>query len=276
MKGEETMTIEVLKNKAGGIVETLDKDTYPEMFDYLTDLVEGCVYEDTAYEVSAVIYNCDKKEVFPEAVANLLIEIYEDELKENNHNAICDYGSLYYTGRIGEQNYEKAVYYYDMAAKLGNRQAQENLGYCFYYGRTGVVDYEKAFHYFVKGALDNHLISLYKIGDMYKNGYYVEKDENEAYCIYRHCLECLNEVNTPILGADVHIRIADSFFSGMGVKKNAAIALEHYQIAERLYWIRLQEGDFLIKKQYERSIEMQAVAREEMKKDLPGFTWVNN
>ncbi len=270
------MTIEILREKAQTIVGKINEETYPEIHGYLTAIVKDCFYEDTAYEVSSVIYNCDKKEVLPKEVAELLIEIYEDELKENNHDAICDYGSLYYTGRIGEQNYEKAIYYYDMAAKLGNRQAQENLGYCYYYGRTGVVDYEKAFHYFVKGALDNHLISLYKIGDMYKNGYYVEKDENVAYCIYHHCLEGLNEVNTPILGADVHIRIADCFFNGIGVKKNAAIALEHYQIAERLYWIRLQEGDFLIKKQYERSIEMQAKAREEMKKDLPEFAWVNN
>lgn len=270
------MMMEALKEKVQAIIEKIDEETYPEIHDYLTELLEDSVYEDTAYEVSAVIYNCDKKEVLPKEVADLLIAIYEDELKENNHDAICDYGSLYYTGRIGEQNYEKAVYYYTMAAKIGNRQAQENLGYCYYYGRTGIVDYEKAFHYFVKGALDNHLISLYKIGDMYKNGYYVEKDENEAFCIYKHCFDGLNEINTPIAGADIYIRMADCYFNGTGTKRNPAIALEYYQIAERLYWVRLKDGDFLIKKQYERSIEMQAKAREEMKKDLPGFTWVNN
>lgn len=270
------MMMEALKEKVQAIIEKIDEETYPEIHDYLTELLEDSVYEDTAYEVSAVIYNCDKKEVLPKEVADLLIAIYEDELKENNHDAICDYGSLYYTGRIGEQNYEKAVYYYTMAAKIGNRQAQENLGYCYYYGRTGIVDYEKAFHYLVKGALDNHLISLYKIGDMYKNGYYVEKDENEAFCIYKHCFDGLNEINTPIAGADIYIRMADCYFNGTGTKRNPAIALEYYQIAERLYWVRLKDGDFLIKKQYERSIEMQAKAREEMKKDLPGFTWVNN
>ena len=267
------MTLEILLNKAKAILGQINKDVYPELHTYLTYLTEYDAYEDTAYAVTVAIYDCDKKELLPKEIANLLIEIYEDEVKEKNHNAICDYGSLYYTGRIGEQNYEKAVYYYDMAAKLGNRQAQENLGYCYYYGRTGAVDYKKAYHYFVKGALDGHLISLYKIGDMYKNGYYVEKDENEAYCIYKHCLECLNDVNTPILGADVHIRIADCLFNGTGIDINIARALEHYQTAERLYWNRLQEGDFLIKKQYERSIDMQAKARAEMKKDLPKFEW---
>ena len=41
-------------------------------------------------------------------------------------------------------------------------------------------DYQKAFHYFLLGALDGHLISLYKIGDMYLNGYHVEKNEKRA------------------------------------------------------------------------------------------------
>ena len=36
------------------------------------------------------------------------------------------------------------------------------------------------------------------------------------------------------------------------------------------------DGDFLIKKQYERSVEMQQRVREEMKKALPDFEWVGD
>ena len=126
------MTVDALIERIEGIVDKLDKGRYPRLHHCLSDILAGYYYVDNAYEISAEIYNCDRQEVFPKEVADLLIEIYEDELKENNHDAICDYGSLYYTGRIGEQNYEKAVYYYDMAARLGSRQAQENLGYCYY------------------------------------------------------------------------------------------------------------------------------------------------
>ncbi len=38
-----------------------------------------------------------------------------------------------------------------------------------------------------------HLISLYKIGDMYLNGLYVEKNEKEAFRICRRCLETVTE-----------------------------------------------------------------------------------
>ena len=84
----------------------------------------------------------------------------------------------------------------------------------------------------------------------------------------------MNEENTPILGADVHIRIADCLFEGIGAEQNLQAALAHYQVAERLYWLRLQDGDFLIKKQFERSVEMQEKIRIELRKGLPGFEWV--
>ena len=55
------------------------------------------------------------------------------------------------------------------------------------------VDYEKAFHYFALGAFDGHLVSLYKIGDMYRNGYYVKKNEIEAFNIYMHCVDTMTQ-----------------------------------------------------------------------------------
>ncbi|MBR7094806.1 MAG: sel1 repeat family protein [Clostridia bacterium] len=268
------MTIDTVAERISGFAAEVDVARYPELCSYFERVCNDEFWEHDAYGVACVIYNCDRQEVLPECVAGLLCDIYTDELAEENHDAICDFGSLYYTGRIGEQNYEKAVYYYKLAAALGNRQAQENLGYCYYYGRGCKVDYAKAFHYFVKGALDGHLISLYKIGDMYKNGYYVEKDEQEAFCIYSHCLEGLDDSNTTILGADVHIRMADCYFYATGTEQDLAAALRHYQAAERLYWVRLGEGDFLIRKQFERSIAMQDTVRTEMRKSLPGFGWV--
>ncbi len=268
------MELEILEEKIKVCLELLDEKEYPEMYEYLADIANGTYWAESDYDVASIIYNCDKKEVLPKCIADLLIEIYNDGIEKGNDDAMCDYGSLYYTGRIGEQNYEKAAYYYEMAAKLGNRQAQENLGYVYYYGRIGEVDYKKAYHYFIKGALDGHLISLYKIGDMYKNGYYVEKDEKEAFYVYKHCLSELGEINTPICGADIHIRIADCYFYAIGTEKNLGLALTHYQEAEKLYWTRMSEGDYLIKKQFERSIEMQSKVRAEMQKKLPSFDWV--
>lgn len=62
-------------------------------------------------------------------------EIYLEEIENENFAVACDLESLYYTGRIGVQDYTKAMHYYEIAANGGDRQAQKNLGYCYYYGR---------------------------------------------------------------------------------------------------------------------------------------------
>lgn len=269
------MEYELIENRVKEILETIDKEKYPQTFNTLDAYMVA--WYDNLWDFWANIMESDKKYPLEPNVAKLIEEILLDEIKVNNHNAMCDLGALYYNGRLnGVKNYEKAVYYYEMAAKFGNRQAQENLGYCYYHGRLGTPDYKKAYHYFVKGALDSHMVSLYKIGDMYKNGLYVEKDEKEAYFIYKHCSEMLDEFQERDFGADIYIRLADCYCNGVGTEKNLILALEFYQKAERFYYPRILDGDYLYEKQYERSITMQQVVREELKKEIPNFSWTKN
>ena len=69
-----------------------------------------------------------------------------------------------------------ALKYYEMADSYGDEWAPEGLGYIWYYGRTGEKDYEKAFKYYSKAAENGMIKSKIKVADMYRNGYYVEKD----------------------------------------------------------------------------------------------------
>ena len=62
-----------------------------------------------------MLYEADKAEILPESVSALIVEIYLEEAENENAAAMTNLGSLYYTGRGGEQNYEKAVKYYAMA-----------------------------------------------------------------------------------------------------------------------------------------------------------------
>ena len=155
----------------------------------------------------------------------------------------------------------------------GSRQAQENLGYCYYYGRSIDKDYEKAFHYFALGAFDGHLRSLYKIGDMYRNGYYVEKSEIEAFRIYRHCADTLTEQAVPLVGADIMMRLGDCYYEGIGTDVDYKLALRYYQQAENMFVERLEEGDFLIKGCYEKVVNRQTEVRKAMQNKLPAFEW---
>ncbi|MBQ1386587.1 MAG: sel1 repeat family protein [Erysipelotrichales bacterium] len=101
-------------------------------------------------------------------------------------NYITWVGGIYY----GKKKYDLALKYYEQGEALGDDWVSIGLGYIWYYGRTGKVDYEKAFHYFSKTLelketgikeKDEDIRRMkqqasYKIADMYKNGYYVKKD----------------------------------------------------------------------------------------------------
>lgn len=78
-----------------------------------------------------------------------------------------------------QRRFDLALKYYEEAAKKGVLHAFEGLGYIWYYGRTGEPDYEKAFMYYSKAAEMGSLSSGVKVADMYKNGYFVEKNYDE-------------------------------------------------------------------------------------------------
>ncbi|MBQ0064730.1 MAG: sel1 repeat family protein [Firmicutes bacterium] len=107
--------------------------------------------------------------IFFEALTFLI-----EETKDPKY--MIDAGGYFYRQR----KFELAQKYYEMAESYDYEIAYECLGYIWYYGRTGMPDYEKAFHYFSKSAEKGNLVSQYKVADMYKNGYYVQKD-NKKY-----------------------------------------------------------------------------------------------
>ena len=104
-----------------------------------------------------------------------------------NSGYMLELGGVYYE----RKDFDLALKYYEMSASFGNEEANICLGYIWYYGRTGTVDYKKAFEYYL-GA-PHHINALYKVADMYKNGYYVEKNYDKykeiIEDIYAHKIE---------------------------------------------------------------------------------------
>ena len=77
------------------------------------------------------------------------------------------------------KRFDLALKYYEMAAAYDYDPAYECLGYIWYYGRTGERDFKKAYGYFSKLMEKGDPVAAYKVADMYRNGYYVEKDQKE-------------------------------------------------------------------------------------------------
>lgn len=136
--------------------------------------------------------------------------------REHNPRDMMNLGGVYYEMR----NFDLALKYYEMAAGYDYDPAYECLGYIWYYGRTGTTDYKKAFEYFSKLMKKGNLVASYKVADMYKNGYYVQKNYNEYKNIinklYPKALKC-NNVFDPV--PEIFTRLAN-------IKKDEGNTLE--------------------------------------------------
>ncbi|MCR5106934.1 MAG: hypothetical protein K6B28_02115 [Lachnospiraceae bacterium] len=95
--------------------------------------------------------------------------------KEHRPEDMMYLGGYYYENK----HFDLALKYYEMAAAYDYDPAYECLGYIWYYGRTGNRDFKKAFEYFSKLMDKGDPVSTYKVADMYRNGYYVEKDQKK-------------------------------------------------------------------------------------------------
>lgn len=157
------------------------------------------------------------------------------ETKDSDY--MVELGAMYYEQR----RFDLALKYYEMAAEYDNLYAIADLGYIWYYGRTGEKDYEKAFYYFDRARQMGDLIAAYKVADMYKNGFYVQQD----YEKYKEIIEELypKVADAQFLEAplpEVFTRLAKI----RSKEGNAEEALRLYDIARDFLSQRIQNHPF--------------------------------
>lgn len=168
-------------------------------------------------------------------------------------------GGYYY----GKRRYDLALKYYTLAAENGTTYAWIGLGYIWYYGRLGVRDYEKAYHSFAKvielltgrsiecdtfwmldkkvkihnkNKYDQYINAAYKLADMYRYGLYVEESwEHFAYLIRQlYDMICSHDMNFDDHMPEIYLRMADVLLAepaseagkqvrGIGDKKKEAL-----------------------------------------------------
>ena len=213
------------------------------------------------YEIAEELIDSDKKCTMTAEISDFIVETLTGEIEDNHYEAATELGLLYFTGRMGNPDYKRAVKYFDFAERHGDRDAREYLGSCYYYGKAGTTDYEKAFHCFLSGVIDGRMGSMIKLGDMYRDGLYVKKDSGLAYRIYKKCFYRLDEKTTPEYGAEIAIRIADCNYEGTGTPTDYFNALTFYQKAEQLYYVRAMERRPVPKNIFEKAVKYQEKIR---------------
>lgn len=127
--------------------------------------------------------------------------------KEKDPRDMMWLGGYYYEQR----HFELALKYYEMARAYDYDEAYECLGYIWYYGRTGEKDYKKAYEYFSRLMDKGNAVAAYKVADMYKNGYYVDKDYDKYVDIiedlYENRVTTFRSLGDPF--PEISVRLAD-------------------------------------------------------------------
>ena len=132
------------------------------------------------YKVENRVRELSRKSVLTEEEEFELLEKLEYLIdKTKRYDYAIHLGGIYYA----KKQYDLALKYYELAETLGSKWAWNGLGYIWYYGRTGTIDYEKAFKYFSRMVNEggdeeeyDKVEAKFKLADMYKNGYYVDKN----------------------------------------------------------------------------------------------------
>jgi hypothetical protein len=137
-------------------------------------------------------------------------------------------GDLYFNGNQVQQDYKQAIMWYRTALNSQCTPGYYSLGRCFYYGLGVEQDFAKAFDSFMKGSINadmNHIM----LGDMYRMGEFVKRDEEYAVKLYmvayNDAFETMKRFGQSMGSLFLpSIRLGECYLNGIGVKRNVTEA----------------------------------------------------
>lgn len=98
-------------------------------------------------------------------------------------------GKLYYSGDGVEQDNEKAVEYFKIAADSGDASAMVRLGICYLKGRGTAQNKEAAVELYKKAADNNDIEGIRRLGICYDNGDGIEQNKETAVELIKKAAE---------------------------------------------------------------------------------------
>ncbi len=182
-------------------------------------------------EVAQNYYNLGTQEGY-EKCYQLCLELAESEY----HWALFILGTMYSTGKYVTTDDRKAFEYFERSANAKNLSAMIKTANYFKEGKVVEKDDQKYFYWInraVKGGYDDEEVWM-SLANCYKYGIGCEKDEIQAYEIYRDLAE---RKNASMLAL---VECGDCYADGIGVRQN-------YYSAVRCYEKALEKGSIYAK-----------------------------
>lgn len=196
-----------------------DKERAKEMFQAVID--EGCV--EGYLGNASIAYDEEDYETGFEACNKVL-----EEGKEQLYvvSAMDDTADMYFDGLGVEQDYTKAMEWYQKAASLGDARAMNMIGFMYFNGEGVEQDYSKAMEWNQKAADLRYAKAISNMAYLYRNGLGVEQDYSKAIEWY--------EKAAALGQTSAMNEIAGLYLNGEGVEQDINKAVEWYEKAEAL------------------------------------------
>lgn len=153
------------------------------------------------------------------------LSYYEAAAAQKSAVAYNNLGSLYFSGVGTEVDKEKALHFFEEAAKLGSNDAAVNLAIISLSSGASDktdADYKKIFDLLNQAQKDNN-IAKFLLGYAYANGFHVEQNKIKAFKNVKAAADDKYDEAQYIL--------ADFYIRGFGTAKNYNRAIEYLQMA---------------------------------------------
>ncbi len=159
-------------------------------------------------------------------------------------NTLIMLGTSYQQGKGVERDAAEAIKWFEKAVAAGIPFGNECIGSIYYNGDGLPVDYQKAFVYFTKDESENAFCTIYALGEMYRQGLYVEKNPERAAEYYSDIVyddSNYKEVDDYYWRACY--RLAMALHYGWGIEKDIKEALALMAKAKELFDERGEDAD---------------------------------
>lgn len=201
--------------------------------------VEGCMTLtiESAKQIIDTYYDILKPTYKEDIEYMQALEFLIEQTKEAEY--MVQLGSWYYEQR----QYDLAEEQYLKASKSNNIDAYECLGYIYYYGKVGEPDYEKAYTYLKKASDKNDAFATFKLADMYRYGYYVKKDYTKYVSLIKELyMQIQGSTDTFDPVPEVYKRLADIYIEEGNEEKAVQLLLvaKEFQ-SQRLMYTTYEE-----------------------------------
>lgn len=143
-------------------------------------------------------------------------------------------GKMYALGYGTEQDYTKALGWFEKSAAAGNKFAQYSLGSLYFYGNGTPQNYEKAFEYYKLSADQDNAYACYEVAKTLRDGIGTEKNMEQAELYFQKAYNGFLKIAQDNPDDKILYRLGVMTFSGTGCDTDRELGIEYIKQSAEL------------------------------------------